>query len=212
MGRLETARVLDGLIVVGSWCMVLYQDYFRHTDYLPSIRTRDLDLLVPLPQRFAGKVDLPSMLQGLGFVRNFHGDAGLITFQHPDLILEFLVPERGRGTSTPTAVPALGVNAQALRFLDFLVEDAIRVEFQGIVVRVPHPVNFALHKLIIAARRKSDKGERDRAQAVQVLHTLVNCGEAGKIVARFASLPGKWQKAIRGAVADLGEDGLLALL
>ena len=118
--RLDAAHVLDGLIVIGSWCLLLYRDYFRRIAYRPSIRTRDLDFLIPLPQRFLGKVDLHDLLQDLGFVLNFKGDAGWITFQHPDLILEFLVPERGRGTLRPTAVPALGVNAQSLRFLDLL--------------------------------------------------------------------------------------------
>jgi hypothetical protein len=210
--RLEAARVLDGLILIGSWCLLLYREYFRGIAFRPSIRTRDLDFLIPLPQRFAGKVDLHALLQDLGFVLNFKGDAGWITFHHPDLILEFLVPERGRGTHKPTAVPALGVNAQALRFLDFLAVQPVRVDFHGIAVRVPHPANFALHKLVIAPRRKSEKADRDRTQAVQVLQALVQSGEGDAIPERFAKLPAGWRRPIRAALAEMKEDALLELI
>lgn len=207
--RLAAARVLDGLILVGSWCLLLYQDHFRRVAYHPSIRTRDLDFMIPLPQRFVGKVDLHELLRDLGFVINFKGDAGWITLQHPDLILEFLVPERGRASSKPTAVPALGVNAQSLRFLDLLAVNPIRVQFHGVSVQVPHPASFALHKLIIAPRRQSDKADRDRAQAVQVLQALVASGEADSIRERFLALPARWQKSVRTSLTRLKEDSLL---
>jgi hypothetical protein len=56
-----------------------------------------------------------------------------------------------------SAFPSLGINAQPLRYLDLLLQDTIAVDFQGIELCLPHPIRFALHKLIIAGRRHSDK-------------------------------------------------------
>lgn len=210
--RLDQHGLLNSLILIGSWCLILYEDYFRQSSYRAAIRTRDLDFLIPLPQRFTAKVDLHTLLKDLGFVINFKGQDGWITLQHPDLIIEFLVPERGRGTRKPVSVPALGINAQALRFLDFLAINPIRVRFHELTVRVPHPANFALHKLIIASRRKSDKGNRDRSQAIQILQALIQCDEAATIRARLIKMPAKWQAKIRKALKDMKEDAILAIL
>jgi len=210
--RLDQRGLLSNLVLIGSWCMLLYKDYFQQSSYRAAIRTRDLDFLIPLPQRFAAKVDLHDLLRDLGFVINFKGQGGWITFQHPDLIIEFLVPERGRGTHKPVPVPDLGINAQSLRFLDFLAANTISVRFHDLAVRVPHPANFALHKLIIASRRLSDKGERDRSQAVQVLQALIKAGEASTIRAQFSKVPAKWQTCIRKSLAEMNEDNILAVL
>lgn len=207
--RLAGRGLLSQLMLIGSWCLLSYEDYFRGASYHPDIRTRDLDLLIPRPLRLVRKTDLFALLEDLGFVLDFKGEGGWITFQHPELILEFLVPERGGGTNQPVAVPALGINAQALRFLDLLLADPVQLRFQGVLVTVPHPATFALHKLIIAARRKNDKGERDRAQAVQLLHTLVEAGETETIRQRLEGLPKRWQTHIRKALVALHEERLL---
>jgi len=210
--RLAQRGLLNNLILIGSWCLLFYKDYFQQSSYRAAIRTRDLDVLIPLPQKFTVKVDLYDLLRDLGFVINFKGQGGWITLQHPDLIIEFLIPERGRGTHKPVPVPDLGINAQSLRCLDFLATDAIRVRFHDLTVRVPHPANFALHKLIIASRRQSDKGERDRSQAVQVLQALIQSGEKATIRARFRKAPAKWQTCIRKNLAEMKEDNILAIL
>ena len=157
-------------------------------------------------------MDLHDLLSDLGFVVNFKGDGGWITLQHPDLILEFLTPLRGRGGSAPVPVPALGINAQSLRFLDLLASDTIQVKFERLPVKVPHPAAFALHKLIIAPRRKSEKADRDREQAITVLRALVASGETLAIRERFDRLPASWQEPIRTTLSLAREDGILSTL
>lgn len=210
--RLHAKGMLDGLVLIGSWCLLFYRDYFGPENYRAAIRTRDLDFLIPIPQRFSASVDLHDLLSDLGFVVNFKGEGGWITFQHPDLILEFLTPLRGRGESAPVPVPALGINAQSLRFLDLLAGDTIRVKFEKMPVRVPHPAAFALHKLIIAPRRKSEKTDRDREQAITVLHALVESGETLAIRQRFNKLPVSWQEPIRTALTLAQENELLSAI
>jgi hypothetical protein len=204
--RMSRAGILDRIILVGSWCVLLYEDYFRESDYRASIRTRDIEFLIPLNTRFKEKTDLFALLQDLGFIMDYKGADGYIRFQHPDLILEFLAPDRGRGSRKPLAIPALGINAQQLRFMDLLVENAVRVMFEGVAVTVPHPANFALHKLLIASRRRdAAKGERDRAQAVGLLKALMTSGESSSAHHVFAGLPRSWQKTIQKELSALGE-------
>ena len=66
---------------------------------------------------------------------------------HPDLIIEFLVPERGRGRDKPYPLPQLGLNAQSLRYLDLLEHNSIGFKTAGLEVNLPHPAAFALHPL-----------------------------------------------------------------
>lgn len=200
--RLHKTGVLDGLIVIGSWCVYFYKDYFKDIPYIDqaTIKTRDIDFLVENPAKIKNKVDIPELIRDLGFVTTFHGTEGYIKLDHPDLILEFLVPEKSRGADRPYPLPKLGVNATALRFLDFLAANTIKVRLKGLQITLPHPANFALHKLIISQRRvKEDKALKDRKTAIDVLMALVNKGETKSIKHIFNSIPKKWQnKIIKG--------------
>ena len=208
--RLHNAGVLDGIVVAGSWCVLFYQAYFERKTFSPTIRTRDLDFAVPVPPRFAQQADIAQIIDGLGFVLDFRGEQGHMRFMHPDLILEFLVPERGRGSSDAFDIPALGVNAQPLRYLDLSLTDTITLDFRGIPVRLPHPVRFALHKLIVAQRRDDgEKAERDRHQAVLVLRAVVEAGDSATIRDVYASLPAKWCRTIDASLAEAGHADLI---
>ena len=79
-----------------------------------------------------------------------------------DTEFEFLTPNRGSDNYTDNAspMPALGgASAQPLRFLDFLIHEPIRtimLHRSGVPVTVPSPERYAVHKLIVASRRRSD--------------------------------------------------------
>jgi hypothetical protein len=209
---LDDAGVLPGVVIVGSWCVLFYERYFNTPEYRASIRTRDLDIAIPLPPRFGRKVDLADQLGELGFVVDFKGREGYIRFLHPDLIVEFLVPERGQGTSKPFDVPKLGVNAQPLRFLDLLLDNTVSVPFQSISVRLPHPACFALHKLLISGRRHNEKAERARDQAAAVMRALHGTGQDARLRSVFAALPQKWQAQVMRAIEITGGVEISALL
>ena len=123
--RLHDAGVLNGMILIGSWCIPFYAKYFGHIKYLKTIRTRDVDFLIPSPCSFKKDINLPELLKDLGFVIGYKGSKGYIKLEHPELMVEFLVPEKGRGTDGPIQIPRLGVNAVALRFLHFLSDNTI---------------------------------------------------------------------------------------
>jgi len=195
--RLSGAGVLGNIILIGSWCIPFYEEYFSDVKYLSTIKTRDIDFLVSVPVRTRTRVDIPELLKDMGFVVGFKGLQGYIKLEHPELIIEFLVPERGRGSDKPYPLPQLGLNAQVLRFLDFLIKNTIHVQVEGILITLPHPANFALHKIIISQRRKNpEKMVKDRDAAINILKALVDKGEVGVIRSVFNSIPRKWQKKI----------------
>jgi hypothetical protein len=97
-----------------------------------------------------------------------------------DLLIEFLTPsfEDDEGLK-PLA--ALGVHAQSLHFLNFLIAEPIRVAVpyrHGVMVQVPSPERFAIHKLIVADRRQGGpdalKARKDRAQASLLIDILAD--------------------------------------
>jgi hypothetical protein len=48
--RLSSRNLLGGVILIGSWCMPFYKEYFAGVKYLSTIKTRDVDFLVPHPR------------------------------------------------------------------------------------------------------------------------------------------------------------------
>ncbi|MFA5063436.1 MAG: GSU2403 family nucleotidyltransferase fold protein [Candidatus Omnitrophota bacterium] len=159
LSRLDKVGALKNLVLVGSWCIPFYKEYFSGSKYVTSITTRDVDLLVPLPLGIKAKVDLEDLLKDLGFILGFKGPQGYIKLEHPDLVLEFLVSEKGAGLDQPFKLPELGVNAQRLRYLNLLTSKLINVKIGSLRINLPHPAVFALHKLIVSKERKKERAK-----------------------------------------------------
>ncbi|MBI4436524.1 MAG: hypothetical protein HY590_03810 [Candidatus Omnitrophica bacterium] len=213
--RFHKTGILNHFILIGSWCAVFYEDYFGSAPYLDqtTLKTRDIDFLVNTPSHIKQKVDIPDLLKDLGFITTFHGTQGYIKLDHPDLTLEFLVPERGRGIEKPYSLPQLGLNAVALRFLEFLSDNTIKVKVEDFSLTLPHPVHFALHKLIIFQRRtKKDKAIKDRSIAIDILEALIKRGEVNLIQKAFKSVSVKWQTKIVKGLQEAEEKEILKVL
>lgn len=92
--------------------------------------------------------------------------------------VDFLTPNEGPDTDKPQRLPALQTDAQALRFLDFLIRDpdpAVLLYGAGVYVNVPAPQRYAVHKLIVSRRRREGAAKRDKDlhQAEALLAFLV---------------------------------------
>lgn len=93
-------------------------------------------------------------------------------------LVEFLTPSF-EDDEKVRDLPALGVNAQSLHFLNYLIAEPIQVPFlyrSGVLVQIPRPERYAVHKLIVADRRlggaEALKAHKDRAQAAFLIEAL----------------------------------------
>lgn len=94
------------------------------------------------------------------------------------LLVEFLTPSF-EPTEQLKPLVALGVHAQSLHYLNYLIAEpmAVAVTYRdGVLVQVPRPERFAIHKLIVSDRRKdgpnSLKAHKDRLQAAFLIDIL----------------------------------------
>jgi hypothetical protein len=92
-------------------------------------------------------------------------------------MVEFLTPAFGEEQIKP--LPALGVHAQGLNYLNYLIAEpihAIALYRSGVCVQIPRPERFAVHKLIVADRRQGGpdqaKARKDRGQAAFLIGIL----------------------------------------
>lgn len=93
-------------------------------------------------------------------------------------VVELLTPMQGPDRDEPLELPALGAHAQPLRFLDYLIyqpTQAVALYRSGVLVNVPQPAHYAVHKLIVATRRPvsaRDKARKDIEQAAALIRVL----------------------------------------
>nr|WP_103256215.1 GSU2403 family nucleotidyltransferase fold protein [Tabrizicola aquatica] len=95
-----------------------------------------------------------------------------------DLLVEFLTPSF-RPEEDIRDLPSLGVEARSLHFLNFLIAGpikAVALYRSGVLVQIPRPERYAVHKLIVADRRRAGadqlKSRKDRAQAALLVEAL----------------------------------------
>ncbi len=93
-------------------------------------------------------------------------------------LVEFLTPSFDE-TEGLRPLAALGVSAQSLHYLNYLIATPLTVPFlyrSGVLVQVPRPERYAIHKLIVADRRRdgedTQKSQKDRLQAAFLVDVL----------------------------------------
>jgi len=205
LDRLQKAGALDYLILIGSWCQYLYSFYFSNPPEIPEVRTLDLDFLVPYLGKMKQDINIPVILKALDFEPIISYPSGLVKYDHPDLSVEFLIPERGRGSNKPYEIKKLHINAQGLRFLNLLIENLMIIRTGDLKVTLPEPAAYVLHKFIIGRRRlKKEKGEKDLNAAKEIGEFLLgNPEQRKKLIEIFKSLPQKWKNKIKTSVESV---------
>ena len=211
--RFNKAEILKHVILIGSWSIYFYKYYFKSKDYSTYIRTTDIDFLVPIPPKFKKEIHIFDLVEDLGFIEKYIGSKDYIKLKHADLTIEFLVPERDRGYDKPYLIPQLATNAQPLRFLDFLIENTISINADGLHIKLPHPAAYALHKFIIfKRRRKIDKHDRDIEGALRVFRELIRHKHHITVKRIFDKMHNKWQKKVIENLKSIGEQEVIDIL
>ena len=142
--------------------------------------------------------------------------------------VEFLTSHRASDdlTGKPSDMPALGgASAEPLRFLDFLIRDPVRTVMlhkAGVSVVIPSPERFAVHKLIVATRRRSDgtsdlKRSKDVRQAALLIEALSLTRRKDDLADAWGEAWERgeaWREAMTSGVSMLPTDaqGLLAAI
>jgi len=205
---LSKIGILDQTLIIGSWAAAFYKDFFKNAEYLAVIKTRDIDFLVPNRVRFSHDVDLEALLADLGFEISFHRD-GSMKLESDELILEFLIPEIGPPKTKAYPLPQLKFSAQPLRHLAMLWRQPITIELAGIPLKLPHPADYCLHKLIIFEQRKTkEKKEKDQTSALMVLDALVEQKIETTLQEAFRNLTKKEKQSVMNALKKLGRENI----
>lgn len=183
-----------------------------------GMRTEDIDiageptLAVAVPALAA---DVPKVLDSLEM--GFFPVPGLSP-HHPStsfkvrgraLRVDLLTPKRG-GRTAPVPLPRFHTAAQPLPHLDYLIEEphqAALVAGSGILVNVPAPARFAMHKLAVARSRaaaQQTKSSKDLDQAAQLVAVLAE-ERPGDLAAAWEALARRTAlaRAVRAGMARL---------
>lgn len=128
-------------------------------------------------------------------------------------MVEFLTPSF-RDEEDIRDLPALGVAAQSLHFLNYLLSGPIKAAAlyrSGVLVQIPRPEAFAIHKLIVADRRQGGpdaiKAVKDRAQAAFLIGILSEDrpGELAEAYQDALSRGPEWKRRIAASLKRMPE-------
>ena len=127
-------------------------------------------------------------------------------------LVEFLTP--AFGAETIRNLPALGVNAQGLNYLNFLIAEPILAAAlyrAGILVQLPRPERYAIHKLIVADRRRDGGGSlraaKDREQAAFLIAAMAQDrpGDLSRAYAIATDAGPRWREHITNSLKRMPE-------
>jgi hypothetical protein len=109
-----------------------------------------------MPPNIHGSFDVPAALSEFGFEPQWSLQGDFCKYVHPEIEVEFLIPELGRGRANAVKITELGISAQPLLFLSLAYKRSMSVSYHGYNIRVPEPEVFVLLKLLILPRRKDN--------------------------------------------------------
>ena len=196
----SSARVIKGLadagvfhlggVLVGTHAYTVLGNSLGVSWPSTAIRTQDIDVAAARKLEIAvdpmPSADVPELLGSLemGFLPVPGLDPGSSTtsfkVRGQSLRLDLLTPADTESMGQSVSIRRLGTAAQAMEYLDYVMAEPIRgavIDGGGILLNVPRPERFAIHKLIVAANRPAalhSKRDKDLFQAAEVIRVLLD--------------------------------------
>jgi hypothetical protein len=217
-----------GGVVVGTQAFTCFGNLLGVRFERAATRTQDVDLahersvgiaLAPEPPRLDVLETLQRAEPGLAAVPGLDPRSPSTSFKvrGRDLRVDVLTPARGRSSEAPVWIPWLRAAATQLPFLGYLIEQpvqAVLIGGSGVLLNVPRPGRFALHKLWLARQRsmaEQTKARKDLQQATQLLEVLLadRPQEIRDAWAGSSTRP-RERKAIGQALREAPKGGILA--
>ena len=204
-----------GVVLIGTAAYQTYAGILGY--YLPgaAIMTNDADLLVAsFVSGGAQKIDLEAVLKraNSSFTAQMSmGERLPKLFRADDGLQVDVLTKLGRGRRSPVLVEPLGCSAEALPFMEYLAEEsmeAVVLYGTGILVRVPPPLRFAMHKLLVAQEHRGRflaKKAKDLTQARDLMAVFAETDppaleDAFRAVRRRGPT---WRKAIDASMQEI---------
>ncbi|WP_447917342.1 GSU2403 family nucleotidyltransferase fold protein [Achromobacter aegrifaciens] len=180
----------SGGVAIGSHAFIAYSNmlgvawregsaaYTLDIDFAHAGRSMSVALPADIDVNTAGAIESLQM----GFVPLLGGGGGgagsWVIPDTPEFTLDFVTPK----TTVEGAAfrhDQLGIILQPLPFMEFSLEDVqqtVIFDMNGaVVINVPHPARYALHKLIVYGERSGEhrtKSNKDLQQSALLLHIL----------------------------------------
>ena len=67
IGKLDAGKILQDIVLIGSWVLPIYRTYFDDDPEIPILRTTDVDFLLGMPPNIQNTFDIPAALSEIGF-------------------------------------------------------------------------------------------------------------------------------------------------
>ena len=188
---LSDSRVFQlGGVLIGTLAFRAYANVFGVRFERAALQTQDLDIAqdpaigIAL-SRETSTVNLEALIEASGLdlhpvpPLNPKRPSTSFKIRGRDLRIDFLTPRRDRESQEPVFLPAFRLSAQPLRHLEYLLEPLTQAVILGndpVLVNLPDPARFALHKLWTSSRRPAafqTKARKDILQAEQLIEILL---------------------------------------
>lgn len=216
----QSGAFLSGGILVGSHAFNSYGNMLGVSWDSAAMYTQDMDLASYRQIEIVMRHDAPDVKStllecGLGFFEvpalNPKSPSTSFKIRGQEFHVDLLTPLYGPNTSKPVHLPHFNSYAQPMRFLEYLLDDSqgAVVPFRsGILVNVPDPARFAVHKLVVSQRRpvaQQTKVRKDIQQGSELLSVLLEDRPGDVWIALEAALamPEKFQSQLSKGVEHL---------
>jgi hypothetical protein len=209
----QASTFLTGGVLVGSHAFNTYGNMLGVSWASAAIQTQDMDLASFHQVEIAVRREAPD-------VKSVLMESGMVFFEVPALNpkspstsfklrgqefkVDLLTPLEGPNRSKPVHLPHFKTFAHPVRFLEYLLDDnqgAVIPFRSGVLVNVPNPARFALHKLVVSQRRpvaQQTKVKKDIQQAEELLTVLLEDRPGDVWIALEAAhgMPDKFQRQL----------------
>ena len=127
------------------------------------------------------------------------------------LRVDILTPMIGKTSSKPIALKSIKAMAEPVRFLDYLLVDtqpAVVIAGSGVLVNIPNPARYAIHKLVISQRRPpafQSKAGKDLLQAKAIIEWLeqIRPGDIDIAMEGAKTMPARFNEQLHAGVKQM---------
>lgn len=224
----RTGVFLVGGVIVGSHAFSIYGNMLGVLWPTKLTQTHDVDIARDNHITLGIQKDPVDLKQALldaemGFVEtpafNRKSPSTSFKIRRQQLSVDVLTPMIGKPNSEPLFIQVLNTYAEPVRFLDYLLEDiqpAAIIAKAGILVNVPSPARYAIHKLVTSVHRPAamqGKSIKDIEQAKMLLSVLIEDrpGDIYQAINAAQQMPEKFFEQMKNGVMKLPKELISSL-